>query len=171
MDIYWQENPDVSPHIPGMKRLDRLSKSDQLTGLLNRRGFKESLASLPAGRCIAFIFGDLNGLKETNDTLGHEAGDQLICAAAEVFRHVGHEGSIFRMGGDEFLMMQEIEREEDAAPLLERLQAHFEASKISIALGCTTAVTPIDNIDDVLKQADALMYRQKLEQHRQKNEF
>ena len=223
MDIYWQENPDVSPHIPGlkrvalarlaldgeplgyieainpsdkkfhyasdllasltrffaillrnrdmMKRLDRLSKSDQLTGLLNRRGFKESLASLPAGRCIAFIFGDLNGLKETNDTLGHEAGDQLICTAAEVFRHVGHEGSIFRMGGDEFLMMQEIEREEDAAPLLERLQAHFEAAKISIALGCTTAVTPIDNIDDVLKQADALMYRQKLEQHRQKNDF
>ena len=223
MDIYWQENPDVSPHIPGlkrvalarlaldgeplgyieainpsdkkfhyasdllasltrffaillrnrdmMKRLDRLSKSDQLTGLLNRRGFKESLASLPAGRCIAFIFGDLNGLKETNDTLGHEAGDQLICTAAEVFRHVGHEGSIFRMGGDEFLMMQEIEREEDAAPLLKRLQAHFEAAKISIALGCTTAVTPIDNIDDVLKQADALMYRQKLEQHRQKNDF
>ena len=36
---------------------------------------------------------------------------------------------------------------------------------------CTTAVTPIDNIDDVLKQADALMYRQKLEQHRQKNDF
>lgn len=171
MDIYWQENPDVSPHIPGMKRLDRLSKSDQLTGLLNRRGFKESLASLPAGRCIAFIFGDLNGLKETNDTLGHEAGDQLICAAAEVFRHIGHAGSIFRMGGDEFLMMQEIKREEDAAHLLERLQAHFEAAKISIALGCTTTATPIDNIDDVLKHADALMYRQKLEQHRQKNDF
>ena len=54
---------------------------------------------------------------------------------------------------------------------LERLQAHFETAKISIALGCTTAATPIDNIEDVLKQADALMYRQKLEQHRQKNEF
>lgn len=71
-------------------------------------------------------------------------------------------------------MMKRLDRlskSDQLTGLLERLQAHFEASKISIALGCTTAATPIDNIDDVLKHADALMYRQKLEQHRQKNDF
>ena len=109
-----------------MQRLDRLSKSDQLTGLLNRRGFKDCLAALPENRQYAFVFGDLNGLKKANDTEGHEAGDQLIVAAA--------------------------------------LEAHFQTAGISIALGCTTAASPIDDIDTVLTRADALMYRQKSRQ-------
>ena len=218
MSAYWQEYPELAPHIPGiqrlalaqlmldgqpygfitvinpspeklhqaeelltaltrfftillrnrdmMQRLDRLSKSDQLTGLLNRRGFKDCLASLPEGRRFAFIFGDLNELKETNDTLGHEAGDQLLCAAAQIFLHVGHEGFIFRMGGDEFLMIEEIQQPQEAQVLLKKLEKHFQAGHISIALGYTTAETPIEDIDAVLTQADSLMYRQKLQQHR-----
>lgn len=218
MSAYWQEHPNLAPHIPGiqrvalarlmldgqpygfitvinpspeklhqaeelltaltrfftillrnrdmMQRLDRLSKSDQLTVLLNRRGFKDCLASLPEGRRFAFIFGDLNELKETNDTLGHEAGDQLLCAAAQIFLHVGHEGFIFRMGGDEFLMIEEIQQPQEAQVLLKKLEEHFQAGHISIALGYTTAETPIEDIDAVLTQADTLMYRQKLQQHR-----
>lgn len=218
MAAYWQEHPNLAPHIPGiqrlalarlmldgqpygfitvinsspeklhqaeelltaltrfftillrnrdmMQRLDRMSKSDQLTGLLNRRGFRDCLASLPEGQHFAFIFGDLNELKETNDTLGHEAGDQLLCAAAQIFLHVGHEGFIFRMGGDEFLMIEEIQQPQEAQALLKKLEEHFQAGHISIALGYTTAETPIEDIDAVLTQADTLMYRQKLQQHR-----
>ena len=218
MSAYWQEHPNLAPHIPGIQRvalarlmldgqpygfidainpapeklhqaeelltaltrfftillrnrdmtqrLDRLSKSDQLTGLLNRRGFKDCLASLPEGRRFAFIFGDLNELKETNDTLGHEAGDQLLCAAAEIFLHVGHEDFIFRMGGDEFLMVEEIQQPQEAQVLLKKLQEHFQVAHISIALGVTTTETPIGDIDAVLTQADSLMYCQKLQQHR-----
>lgn len=147
-----------------MQRLDRLSKSDQLTGLLNRRGFKDCLAALPENRQYAFVFGDLNGLKKANDTEGHEAGDQLIVAAADVFRHVGQTDFIFRMGGDEFLMIQEIRHPEDANALVNKLEAHFQTAGISIALGCTTAASPIDDIDTVLTRADALMYRQKSRQ-------
>lgn len=216
MTAYWKANPDLSPHVPGLKRvalarlmldgqpygfidainpaedkfhlaeellssltrffaillrnrdlmqrLDRLSKSDQLTGLLNRRGFKDCLAALPENRQYAFVFGDLNGLKKANDTEGHEAGDQLIVAAADVFRHVGQTDFIFRMGGDEFLMIQEIRHPEDANALVNKLEAHFQTAGISIALGCTTAASPIDDIDTVLTRADALMYRQKSRQ-------
>lgn len=216
MTAYWKANPDLSPHVPGLKRvalarlmldgqpygfidainpaedkfhlaeellssltrffaillrnrdlmqrLDRLSKSDQLTGLLNRRGFKDCLAALPENRQYAFVFGDLNGLKKANDTEGHEAGDQLIVAAADVFRHVGQTDFVFRMGGDEFLMIQEIRHPEDANALVNKLEAHFQTAGISIALGCTTAASPIDDIDTVLTRADALMYRQKSRQ-------
>lgn len=218
MAAYWQEHPNLAPHIPGIQRLalarlmldgqpygfitvinpspeklhqaeelltaltrfftillrnrdmtqrlDRLSKSDQLTGLLNRRGFKDCLASLPEGRRFAFIFGDLNELKENNDTLEHEAGDQLLCAAAEIFLHVGHEDFIFRMGGDEFLMVEEIQQPQEAQVLLKKLQEHFQVAHISIALGVTTTETPIEDIDAILTQADILMYRQKIQQHR-----
>lgn len=147
-----------------MQRLELLSRTDQLTGLQNRRGFKECLASLPENRKFAFIFGDLNDLKETNDTQGHEAGDRLLCAAADVLRQVGQEGFLFRMGGDEFLMIQEFRRMEEVPALMTELKTHFQSAGISIALGCTTASTPIENIDTVLNRADALMYRQKIRQ-------
>lgn len=60
-----------------MQRIDRLSKVDPLTGVMNRRGLLDALKDLPSGM-YAFFFGDLNGLKETNDKLGHDAGDRLI---------------------------------------------------------------------------------------------
>lgn len=149
-----------------MKRLEHLSKVDQLTGIMNRRGLLDRISALPADRCYAFFFGDLNGLKETNDTQGHEAGDRLIQSAAAVFVHVGGENNVFRMGGDEFLMLYEARDEQSAKAIEQKLNEHFAAAKISIALGWTLATTPIDNIDPVLARADSLMYQQKILHHR-----
>ena len=70
------------------------------------------------------------------------------------------------MGGDEFLMIEEIQQPQEAQVLLKKLEKHFQAGHISIALGYTTAETPIEDIDAVLTQADTLMYCQKLQQHR-----
>lgn len=60
------------------RSLERLSTTDQLTGAGNRRGFTEYIRAVPDGIFLAFIFGDLNGLKRINDTQGHEAGDHLL---------------------------------------------------------------------------------------------
>lgn len=139
MDIYWQENPDVSPHIPGMKRvaLARLALDGE-----------------PLGYIEAI---------NPSDQKFHYASD-LLASLTRFF-------AILLRNRDMMKRLDHLSKSDQLTGLLERLQAHFETAKISIALGCTTAVTPIDNIDDVLKQADALMYRQKLEQHRQKNDF
>lgn len=139
MDIYWQENPDVSPHIPGMKRvaLARLALDGE-----------------PLGYIEAI---------NPSDQKFHYASD-LLASLTRFF-------AILLRNRDMMKRLDRLSKSDQLTGLLERLQAHFETAKISIALGCTTAVTPIDNIDDVLKQADALMYRQKLEQHRQKNDF
>lgn len=139
MDIYWQENPDVSPHIPGLKRV--------------------ALARLALdGEPLGYI-----GAINPSDKKFHYASD-LLASLTRFF-------AILLRNRDMMKRLDRLSKSDQLTGLLERLQAHFEAAKISIALGCTTTATPIDNIDDVLKHADALMYRQKLEQHRQKNDF
>jgi two-component system, cell cycle response regulator len=95
----------------------RLSTRDELTGLLNRRGFfmtAEPLARLAerAGRTFVVFFADLDGLKEINDTHGHAAGDETIRDAAWVLSHTFRAADIVaRIGGDEFAILAP-----DAAP-------------------------------------------------------
>lgn len=79
------------------RSLERISTTDQLTGVGNRRGFSEYLRTLSDGMSLAFIFGDLNGLKQINDTQGHEAGDQLICQAARIMKSLTDDSAVFRM--------------------------------------------------------------------------
>lgn len=97
--------------------------------------------------------------------------DQKFHYASDLLASLTRFFAILLRNRDMMKRLDRLSKSDQLTGLLERLQAHFETAKISIALGCTTAATPIDNIEDVLKQADALMYRQKLEQHRQKNEF
>lgn len=88
--------------------LDLQSKTDELTGILNRRGFMElgqktlNLAA-EAGKHGVLYFADLDGLKKINDTFGHDMGDEAIKAAADVFSHALRSNDIVgRLSGDEF---------------------------------------------------------------------
>lgn len=152
-----------------MQRVDRLSKVDPLTGVMNRRGLLDSLKELPAGT-YAFFFGDLNGLKETNDKLGHDAGDRLIQSAASVFVHSCLTNAVFRMGGDEFLMIQAVQDEQEASAINDRLHDRFRAAGISISLGFSMAALPAANIDTVLAEADCHMYKEKVEHHKTRHQ-
>jgi GAF domain-containing protein len=87
---------------------ERLSSTDEMTGLLNRRGFAERTPRAIAvahseGIPVVLGYLDLNGLKTINDTEGHAAGDAAIVAVAEALRVVGGSASVLgRLGGDEF---------------------------------------------------------------------
>ena len=152
-----------------MQRIDRLSKVDPLTGVMNRRGLLDSLKDLPAGT-YAFFFGDLNGLKETNDKLGHDAGDRLIQSAASVFVHSCPTNAVFRMGGDEFLMIEAVQDEQEASAINDRLHDRFRVAGISISLGFSMAALPTANIDTVLAEADCHMYKEKVEHHKTRHQ-
>ena len=83
---------------------------DKMTGLLNRQAYEtaitEKAQSVPPEQDFVFLMADLNGLKHTNDTLGHGAGDELLQGAAECLKHcLGAYGDIYRIGGDEFVAM------------------------------------------------------------------
>lgn len=153
-----------------IRHIDRLGKIDPLTAIMNRRGLLDYLQNLPDNRQYAFFFGDLNGLKETNDRLGHEAGDTLIKAAASLLESACPTDAVFRMGGDEFLMVEEIQDSAQAGAICAQLHDRFRTAGISIALGYALARTPIDNIDTVLAKADRRMYQEKIQHHQTRHQ-
>lgn len=90
-----------------MKEQVKISNTDELTGLWNRRFYETNLQdypNVPTEDNFVFLSIDINGLKAVNDTLGHEAGDELIVGASDCLKKcLGAYGRIFRIGGDEFV--------------------------------------------------------------------
>ena len=152
-----------------LQRIDRLSNVDPLTGVMNRRGLLDALKDLPSGM-YAFFFGDLNGLKETNDKLGPDAGDRLLPSAARVFVHSCPTNAVFRTAGDEFLMIEAVQDEQEASAINDRLHDRFRVAGISISLGISMAALPAANIDTVLAEADCHMYKEKVEHHKTRHQ-
>lgn len=150
-----------------IRRLESYSYRDQLTGISNRRALLSYIRTIPDGTSLAFIFGDINGLKKENDTKGHEAGDRLIQRAADVLVEAADRNHVFRMGGDEFLLIAENIGQKEANALLQSLQETYAARRLSVALGCAVKKSPITNIDAVLSETDALMYENKRRMHEQ----
>ena len=141
---------------------------DQLTGLQNRRAYEEAIEhlskELPNGCCV--IAADINGLKATNDTIGHYAGDELIIGAAKCLcRSFTGTDRIYRTGGDEFVVIITDEEYDVDAALnrLERFSADWKGTLIrglSISAGIASA-KEMDDIDTILKAADQRMYESK----------
>ena len=92
-----------------VRRLKVLSSMDMLTGVMNRNEMNNRIDRIVSGedemRNLGIVFADLNGLKRVNDDKGHISGDQLLKQAAGVLQEVFPEGSIFRAGGDEFMVI------------------------------------------------------------------
>lgn len=100
------------------------SNTDELTGFLNRRAYEEALEELRDNNMrehLVYIAADVNALKVTNDTLGHEAGDELLRGAAAVMRQCyGSYGKVYRIGGDEFVGLIYADKTQ-----LDRIRADF----------------------------------------------
>jgi diguanylate cyclase (GGDEF)-like protein len=147
---------------------------DELTGLLNRRGFFGSLrATITAEDLrVAVLLLDLDGFKEINDTLGHAAGDALLQQIGLRLRAVLREGDeIARLGGDEFAVLVDAEgtTTDDAAEIGRRvratLAAPFEVSGLSLQVRASVGVALFPEhgttADELLREADIAMYQAK----------
>ncbi|MBQ6675975.1 MAG: diguanylate cyclase [Ruminococcus sp.] len=101
---------DLTRRSMELEVMEKLAHTDGLTGLLNRNALEELEAQLSqqdSGGCI-FVQLDINGLKAINDTYGHSAGDTHIMAAADIIvESFGKSARVFRIGGDEFLIVLE----------------------------------------------------------------
>lgn len=143
---------------------------DALTGLWNRRRFYEEVERelSRAGRNrsrFAFVYVDIDRLKERNDLEGHDAGDRLLVAFAEVSRRQLRRTDLgARLGGDEFaFFLPDIEPRE-LGPLIDRLLDAYRATSppIEVSAGVVTAqVGDGLEVDALVRSADALMYEVK----------
>jgi diguanylate cyclase (GGDEF)-like protein len=167
----------VTREVKGMlDRIAYLSHTDTLTGLPNRASFKvraqHALALAKRHETMAaLLLLDLDGFKEVNDTLGHEAGDRLLVAMTERLKLVLRESdTLARFGGDEFLILAEnLPAITGAADLARRILAIFEQPLIpedirhgqSCSIGISVFPDDAQTIEDLLRMADIAMYRAK----------
>lgn len=144
-----------------MREMQRLSNEDQLTGVLNRRGFEEAIVNIPDGTHILAIFADINGLKRVNDTMGHKEGDALIVRAANSMISLFDHHHVFRMGGDEFLVYKEIKDDSEAIDYVKKLKEVSEQNTVSFAIGYTTLQAPVVDVNAFIREIDQKMYEDK----------
>lgn len=147
-----------------------LSYHDKLTGLFNRAWFDEQIKMLEAEEQYPFtvIIGDMNGLKVANDLFGHKTGDTLLAVTAEILRRCCRDSDVIsRLGGDEFAILLPGAGEEVAREVCQRIRNHCEATRMkplnpSIALGYATRKDNTYSLEELMKEADDRMYRNKL---------
>ncbi len=155
------------------KRLEQKASSDELTGLLNRYGFKEKVGEAMAaheGEPAVLVFADLDHLKHINDKIGHAAGDEAISAAARMLRQgFGKDAIIGRVGGDEFVIfLCAAHGDGDAAVERTRalMQDYNAGSKkpyyVELSIGATSFVcAPGADISALMHKADECLYEAK----------
>ncbi|WP_295630645.1 GGDEF domain-containing protein [uncultured Mitsuokella sp.] len=147
-----------------LRKLERLSRYDDLTGLHNRNAMIEKVGWMKkSAGPVGLIYADLNGLKEINDSLGHQAGDEALRQVAELLiQRYGIENS-YRMGGDEFMVLLPMIAECDFRSSVRHLREIVIKDKnISLAIGSEW----IDNaaqLDEAIRISDHRMYCDKVE--------
>lgn len=151
-----------------VRKLEALSYSDQLTGAKNRHAMEAFSDSADPAKSIGVINCDVLGLKRINDSQGHQAGDQLLIRSFECLREQFSEYPIFRMGGDEFLILCSGIEEEDMKQRADRVRQNMASHKTLLSLGCVWKPVLGDSLPKLLIKADALMYQEK-KQYYEKN--
>jgi diguanylate cyclase (GGDEF)-like protein len=158
------------------EQLRIMSITDDLTGLLNRRGFypmaeHQLKIALRYSDTIALLYADQDNLKDINDTWGHKEGDNALKETARILRDTFRDADIIaRMGGDEFAILMMVDPELDDRVILDRLQENFnsfnEKRNNLYTLSVSTGFVYSDpgnpsSLEFLLSQADALMYENK----------
>jgi diguanylate cyclase (GGDEF)-like protein/PAS domain S-box-containing protein len=165
---------DVTERIKLEEQLTHQAFHDNLTGLANRALFRDRLdhALARAARAndeVAVLLVDLDGFKQVNDTLGHDAGDELLREVARRFESVVRASdTVARFGGDEFALLLEDVNEQEAVALakrmLDRLAAPIAIADRDVALGASIGIVlrpGTASSEELVRDADVAMYAAK----------
>ena len=155
------------------KQINKLAYTDSLTGLKNRHCFNKFCLGLEASmqKNIGVIFCDLNRLKFTNDNYGHEAGDKLICTFANLLKENFPSDECFRMSGDEFIVVSLGLSETHFEQFVKDFIAVNNKNEIPFAaIGYCWAISTA-NLNFMVNEAEANMYRDKNEFYKRFPEF
>ncbi len=167
-------------HLQELTLANEIARRDSLTGIRNITAFHEYVKDLQKELDqdeiseFGIIICDLNDLKLVNDTQGHKAGDELIIAACKLICRAFAHSPVFRMGGDEFVVILKGQEYVDRVPLLSSFRRQVEENARLgqgpvIASGIAEYQADSDGtVDEVFKRADGQMYEDKMRLKEQK---
>lgn len=153
-----------------LNNLEKLARTDALTGLTNRMFFFELAKheinkSLRHKETLTFAYIDIDNFKQVNDQFGHSVGDKLLCLVADAAKSTLRKIDIIaRIGGDEFAILLPRTSYESAEVVLHRVQRLLLASmkqegfSVTFSIGAITFNEPPDSVNEMLEKADNLMY-------------
>lgn len=151
-------------------QLEYSAYNDFLTGVHNRRYYEEELLMMdrPSNLPLTIIMADINGLKLINDAFGHTSGDDLLVAAANILKSESRDTDIVaRIGGDEFVLVMPKTSEKEAEKIIDEINKkskniHIQSIELSISFGYKTKHNESEDVQDIYRTAEDLMYREKL---------
>ncbi len=164
-------------HVRQQEKLRVMSITDELTGLLNRRGFfnlaeQQLKIARRNDQAIFMVYADIDNMKDINTRLGHQEGDIALIDIAQLLRTTFRDSDIIaRIGGDEFVVMTIGSDENSLESISSRLQKNVDTlnssnlrkHKLSLSFGISSFSTEgSDSLDTLLTQADKLMLEQKV---------
>ena len=154
-----------------VERLEVMSMIDVLTQVSNRNALDTRISNLRTGidktpDVLGIVYADLNGLKTVNDDEGHDAGDRLLSKSASLLKIAFGEYEIYRLGGDEFIILCPDITEEKLVQQVTQLRALADTTEdVSFALGHVYCSGTYD-ISAAMQEADENMYKDKEEYYR-----
>ncbi len=169
----------AAPAIQNGRLVDQLRRKanhDGLTGLLNRVGFRQQIDGVMdradhGHEQVGLLFVDLNDFKQVNDLYGHEAGDELLCQAAERLGAIGRgSDDVARLGGDEFaIILSDVHRDDQLRAAEQRVRSAFiepfMLGDVSLSLSASVGggIWPDDGrtVAELIRHADGAMYQDK----------
>ncbi|MCR5332151.1 MAG: diguanylate cyclase [Lachnospiraceae bacterium] len=148
-----------------------MANTDSLTGIRNKHAYANSEDNINQGiregriDRLAMVVCDINGLKYVNDTQGHAAGDKLIRDASALICEYFSHGSVFRIGGDEFVVLLQgvgyDTMEEVVDAFNRKAEANIAARDVVVSIGCSKLESSDKQLNDVFERADRMMYERK----------
>ena len=170
-DVHMETATEITHKKVFEEQLMHIASVDKLTGLYNRdwghKMITQELAARKAG-AVSLVFADVDGLKPVNDTLGHEAGDAMLCAIGDILSaSVRKSDTVCRWGGDEFILLLQCSPQQ-AEHVMETVQRNIEqenrSGKHPFTLSLSHGIMGLDpelGLEAVVAEADKRMYESK----------
>jgi len=148
-------------NIQAYQTIEKMGTTDSLTNLWNRNAYEQKMKQFETVRPdrITCVYADANGLHELNNSQGHAAGDKMLQCVANSLKDAFENGSVFRIGGDEFLVITDMEEEEAAAQAAAAKQ-NAQNNGYHVSIGTASGDSAIPAIT-IVKTAEKRMYEDK----------
>lgn len=151
------------------RRLEHMSYYDDLTGAMNRNAFMRDIAQSKPGKRVGVVYLDVNGMKEINDEYGHLYGDRYLADVVKHIRKVFQKSRVYRVGGDEFIIVCTSLSEDLFSVRVRELKSMFTSSdRFSVSVGYQWS-DGCEDLQKLLFTADEIMYMDKRDYYRGKN--